>query len=142
MVPDCIAPPRVFNHRSARADVRFLGAATWSVSYSGVLSSACFSALRHEVLQATQGARSMLLRMDGAMTLARPLVPAGTYRTNRAPAVVVVRPDQYDVWAEYANLMACAGVTRAVVLQHDLALAHRLLQCFAGQPLIEWRAAH
>lgn len=133
---------REFNRQSGRATVREIAADVWSVRYSGLISVASFADLRRDVLHSTRGAQSMILRMDTALTTSVPPIPAGTYQLNAAPAVVVVRPDQYPVWAEYARMMARLGVTRAVVLESDLALAYRLADCFAGRALTEWPAVH
>ena len=131
-----------FNHQAGRAIVHSMGTDVWSVRYSGVISPLSFNDLRRDVLHVTQGAQSMILRMDSALTLLTPRIPEGTYAANTAPGVVVVRPDQYPMWAEYARRMARLGVIRAVVLQTDLALARRLMDCFAGRVLPELPAVH
>lgn len=131
-----------FNHLSGRATVHSLGVDVWSVRYSGVISAACFDGLRRDVLQTTQGAQSMILRMDTALTLSTPPIPNGTYAANTAPGVVVVREDQHAVWLEYARRVARLGIIRAVFLQRDLVLARQVMDCFAGRVLAELPAVH
>ena len=126
---------REFNRMSGRATVHQIGIDVWDVGYSGLISKASFCDLRGDVIKATHGAVTMLLRMDKAITIITPEAPEVAYKSNTAPGVVIVRDDQYQVWAEYARLMARVGVIRAVVLQHELPLAHQLMECFSGQRL-------
>lgn len=126
---------RVFSCNSGCVQVRQVGADVWCARYSGLLCKETFSSLRRDVLQATHGAKAMLLRMNRSMTLVAPPVPKDDYKLNKAPGVIVVRPDQYAMWMEYAQLMAKIGVVRAIVLQTEQALAHQLLECFSEQSL-------
>ena len=124
----------VFQCKSARAAVHEVRPFVWRAEYTGPMCRECFDDLRAKVVQATQEARVLLIRMDRALSVSAlvPEVPPTTYRINRAPAAVIVRPDQFDVWQAYADRMADIGIMRAVFLESQLAQAHRLVDCLAG----------
>ena len=124
----------VFQCKSARAAVHEVRPFVWSADYTGPMCHECFDELRAKVLQATQEARVLLIRMDRALSVSAlvPDVPPTTYRINRAPAAVIVRPDQFDVWQDYAKRLADIGIMRAVFFDSQLVQARRLVACLAG----------
>lgn len=112
----------------------------FGASYSGVLSRACFANLRASVVRATQKARVVTLHMEKAlMTEHAPDIPTGVYRLNLAPAAVIVRPDQVDVWRDYADKMADLGIMRVVFLYSQRAEHRLFLDCLSGA---QGRAGH
>lgn len=126
---------REFNRLSGRATVRQVGVDVWNVGYSGFIANSCFADLRGDVIQATHGASAVLLRMDKAIAFTSPDVRREAYKLNPAPGVVVVRRDQYSLWAEYAKQTAQVGIIRAIVLADELPMAHQMMECFSGQQL-------
>lgn len=94
--------------------------------YSGALSAKAFDALRCDVLRDTNPAPGVVLRMDRSLTLmsAMPKIPTGTYVPTAPAGAVIVRFDQYEMWAQYTRELAKVGVMRAVFLDSHAALAY------------------
>lgn len=127
------ANKREYTCESARATVWQEGEYVFGASYSGVLSRACFADLRASVINATQKARVMRIHMEKAVMLdMSPIVPPGVYLGNMAPAAVIVRPDQVDVWADYADKLAELGIMRVVFLYSQRAEQQLFVDCLSG----------
>jgi hypothetical protein len=126
--------PKTFSCESARAVVWQELDRAWNAEYSGVLTRDCFADLRSAVVNATRDARVMTMDMSRALMTCyeAPSIPRNTYLANVAPAAVVVRPDQYDVWRDYAGQAANQGIIRVVFLVSQLPQAQRWVACLAA----------
>ena len=124
---------REYTCESARATVWQEGDYVFGASYSGVLSRACFATLRASVIKATQEARVMRIHMEKAVIAdMTPGIPSGIYRDNMAPAAIVVRPDQIDVWSDYADKLEELGIMRVVFLYSQRAEQQLFVDCLSG----------
>jgi hypothetical protein len=94
--------------------------------YTGPISAQAFEVLRLGVLRETQGSPCAVIRMDGSLMLLSlpPVIGPGVYTGRSAPGAVIVRADQYELWAEYSRRLASVGVMRAVFLDSHAALAY------------------
>ena len=136
-----IAKPRVkkvFSHHSAMATVTELRHQVWQASYTGVMSPITFDVLRAKVVKATAQAKVLVLRMERALIAiaAPPPIPLNTYCTNCAPAAVVVRPDQFELWSDYARQMDAIGIMRAIFLEHQQDQVDRFVACLTGDQAV------
>jgi hypothetical protein len=134
-----------FYHHSARVKVSNVARHLWRLDYSGVMGHEAFIRLRAQAVQATQQAHALQIHVERALIITDMMPQPGRdiYRHNRAPAAVVVRPDQFDLWLAYARAMERIGITRMIFLPHQQHLADRFLDCLVGaQNLVEqqWRA--
>jgi hypothetical protein len=119
-------PASVVVHvRAATARISWLHEGVPEVIYRGVLTLETFKQLRYEVLQATRGARSLILRMESAVCAMDRSVSLNTsgYPTDTPPAAVVCTAEDYPLWSEYGGALAQGGVMRAVFLPEHLELA-------------------
>ena len=128
----------VFCCESAKASVCRESQFVYSVEYSGVLSRSCFAELRAKVIDATQEARVLTLHVEKALMAenAAPAIPLDTYRLNMAPAAVIVRPDQFDVFTDYAEKMADLGITRVVFLYSQQMESRLFVDCLSGAQVL------
>lgn len=64
--------------------------------------------------------------MDRSLVLLSlpPDIAPGVYTSRAAPGAVIVRADQYELWAEYARRLSNVGVLRAVFLESHATLAY------------------
>ena len=113
-----------FTHHSARVVCRRKGRLALAC-YSGPMCHQAFEALRLRVVQASSGAACLVLRVDRSLCLmgANPFVNG--YSPVAVPGAVIVRPDQYSLWSDYAQVMAQAGIRRAVFLDSELELCRQ-----------------
>lgn len=118
---------KTFSSESARAVVWEDLDRAWNAEYSGVLTQDCFADLRAAVVHETRDAKVMMMDMSRALMTCceAPPIADDTYLANVAPAAVLVRPDQYEVWRAYAGQAANQGVIRVVFLTSQLAQAQR-----------------
>lgn len=94
------------------------------VEFSGPVCEAAFGSLAPRVLEETRGARTLAIRMDSCLMLTdRPPAVADGYQGNTAPGCVIVRADQFDIWSDYAAMLAQVGIRRIVFLDSQLHLA-------------------
>lgn len=130
---ECRANKREYTCESARATVWQEGDYVFGVDYSGVLSRACFADLRASVIKATQKARVMRVHMEKAVIAdINPGIPHGIYHGNMAPAAIIVRPDQIDVWSDYADRLEELGIMRVVFLYSQRAEQQLFVDCLSG----------
>jgi len=124
---------KLFSCESAQAVVWRDDEHTWNAEYSGVLSQDCFADLRASVVYETRGAKVTTMHMGRALMAfnVAPPIYDDTYAGSRAPGAMVVRPDQYDVWRDYAGQMANRGIIRVVFLTSQLPQARRWTDRFA-----------
>jgi hypothetical protein len=94
--------------------------------YTGPISANAFGILRLGVLRETEGSPCAVIRMDRSLMLVSlpPVIAPGVYTARSAPGAVIVRADQYEMWAEYARRLANVGVMRAVFLESHATLAY------------------
>lgn len=130
-----------FECESARATVWRKGELVWATSYSGVLSRSCFAGLRADVIKATRAARVLEFHMQKALMAdnAAPDIPRGTYTINTTPAAIIVRPDQYQMWSDYADAMQDIGIMRVVFLYSQQRERQIFVDCLSGA---QSRVAH
>ena len=129
-----------FCHHSARVKVTHLAPHLWRLDYTGVMGHEAFSTLRAQAVQATQEAHALQIHVERALitTDMMPRPGRDIYRNNMAPAAVVVRPDQFKLWLDYAHQMERIGITRMIFLETQKHLAQRFLDCLVGaQNLVE-----
>lgn len=109
-----------FRYHSAQAKCRRKGSLVVA-KWSGPLCAVALDKLRARVVFAAQGAGCMVLRMDSAlMMMAQVPGPDASYLTHKSiPGALIVRPDQYDLWADYSRAMALIGVRRCVFLASE-----------------------
>lgn len=134
-----------FHYHSARVKVSNLARHLWRLDYSGVMGHEAFIQLRAQAVEATQEAHALQIHVERALitTDLMPQPGRDIYRHNMAPAAVVVRPDQFELWLAYARAMERIGITRMIFLETQQHLAQRFLDCLVGaQNLVEqqWRA--
>lgn len=114
---------RVFGHHSARARCRhFQPQGVGCITYSGLVGQAALETLEPLAMGELGRAQALIIRLDGCVLIA----PNGALMTgleSGRDACVLVRPEQYDVYAEYALHMADQGVKRVVFLNSQAHLA-------------------
>ena len=116
---------QVFRYHAAKAGCRKIGySGLMEAAYTGPVCAGAFGVLEPQVMAATGGAKALLIRMDGCLTLmTRPLqVPEDAYKKSSPDGCMVVRADQLDFWADYAADMALRGVRRVVFLDSQIPL--------------------
>lgn len=116
-----------WRYDGARAVTEMLGATgVIQADYTGPISPQAFDALRSEALIASRHARAFVVRVDQAIVLAGehpPLAP-DSYQQDTAPGCIIVRPDQYLAWNQYAQKLAKFGIVRAVFLDKHAQLGY------------------
>lgn len=114
---------QTFRHYSAKVHVCRRGQVAIA-SYTGPLCDQAFAVLRPRVVTAVTGAQCLVLRMDRSLCLMgeAPGIPDGAYRRGAAPGAVIVRPEQLDLWKDYARAMSSVGVRRGIFLNSELEL--------------------
>ena len=129
---------KVFRHHSATATVIERCHQVWQADYSGVMSHDCFHVLRGKVIKATAQARVMVIHMERALMAIgmAPPIPPNTYRVNCAPAAIVVRPDQHQLWSDYARGMEAIGITRVIFLEHQPDQVERFVACLTSDQAV------
>ena len=129
---------KVFNHHSAVATVTELRHHVWQASYTGVMSPATFDVLRAKVIHATVKANILVVHMERALIAIGepPPIPLNTYRMNCAPAAIVVRADQHQLWSDYAENMATIGIMRLIFLEHQQDQVQRFVACLTGDQAV------
>lgn len=97
------------------------------VTYWGVLTCAALDALRLVLVKEAAQEASLIVRLDKVLYgfACAPPVPVGAYPCNSAPAALVVQPENYDMWTDYARNLAAHGVMRAVFLSSELVQAEQ-----------------
>lgn len=93
------------------------------VNYKGPLSLTSLGYLQGVVLAETRDIPALVLRMDRAL-LALASIPVADKMKYKPAGALVVRPDQFDLCASYAESLAVIGVRRVVFLESQLALAY------------------
>lgn len=123
-----------FRHHSSRVKVSHVGRQLWRLDYTGVMGDAAFAALRANALSATRGAELFFIHMERSLVATSQMPPPcrKIYAGSVAPAAIVVRPDQWRLWKDYADAMARIGIMRLIFLESDQAQAQRWLDCWQG----------
>lgn len=111
-------------HHGARVVCRRRGDIAIS-DYSGVLCQTSFEWLRPRVVQSSAGALCAVIRMDKTLSLMTTAPQAAQYPAFSIPGAVIVRADQYDLWADYAQAMASVNIRRAVFLDSQLGVCRQ-----------------
>ena len=103
-------------------------------NYSGPLCARVFDALRTEMMVTTDKARASVVRLDRSLILASALPKLPPGKIDTAPAALIVRPEQYDIFFEYAKQLATQGALRLVFRDCHAHYAYEwaLSQCQAG----------
>lgn len=123
-----------FTHHAATARIHTLGGGVSEIAYSGPMGHESLEKLRSLALAATAGASCLVLRMDRVLNTTHCLPPAcrEAYSGNTAPAAVIVREDQFEMWDVYARQAARQGIMRAVFLSAFADQAYRWARASAG----------
>lgn len=121
MTKTIVTVGETFRHHSAKVHVCRRGVVAIA-SYTGPLCNQAFDVLRPRVVTAVSGAQCLVIRMDRSLCLMgeSPGAPNGTYRRCAAPGAVIVRPEQLDLWQDYAKAMATIGVRRGIFLNSEM----------------------
>ena len=127
-----------FRYCSGRASVtRITSCGVFEGAYTGEMTAKAFDALRSEALNASRSAKAFVVRLDGGAFQAgeNPEVCEGSYGEGVAPGALIVRPDQYAVFAAYAMNAARFGVMRSVWLESHASKAYEwaIRQALAAQ---------
>lgn len=112
-----------FSHHSALVRCRRINSGrVFVASWSGPLYFSAMESLRDQVADAALGAQCLILRIDRALDLMgdSPSTRIQSYRPGVAPGAIIVRADQYQPWADYADNMATKGIIRMVFLNSQL----------------------
>lgn len=124
---------QTIRYNAARGSVGVICKASGLVeaNYSGPLTVAAFDALRDEMIKTTDAARASVIRLDKSLIAASslPELPPGHIYT--APAALIVRSDQYELFQAYAKQLARQGALRLVFHNHHAHYAYEwaLEQC-------------
>lgn len=122
--PHIVKRMQTYNYHSTQAHCSRLGTmGLMQADYHGPLCSRAFSVLAPQVLHATQDAPAVMIRMDESLTLMEESPPPPGYRLDSPPACIIVRADQYTLWADYAIRLSTFGVRRVVFLDSQMELA-------------------
>lgn len=129
-----VAREHRFTCRAASVSAVEIEPGVWHVEYAGLMFQSCLNFLRAKEVEATKEARVLFIRMDKVymVTSHMPSVHCGHERINMAPATMIVRPDQYAKWANYATKMAQIGIMRAIFLPSQVAQALRMVDRLSG----------
>lgn len=82
-------------------------------------------------MQWMAGVKALAIRLDGCVMAA----PVGAVAGGETDACLLVRPDQYDFYFDYALRMADRGVKRVVFLDSQLHLAQQWIDRRSSAPL-------
>jgi hypothetical protein len=120
------------SHHSARVSIAHKGAVAVA-DYSGPLCRSAFAVLRPRVVLATTGAKCLVLRMDKCLCLLGEVPEVKGYTAKSLPGAVLVRPDQYQIWADYALAMANIGIKRVVFRLSEKEMCRELVDVWIAQ---------
>lgn len=118
---------KTFTFNAARVSTQFESkSGLCEAIYSGPMTAKAFSALRFEALQASLKTAVYVVRMDRALIAMSdgPPVDDGSYAEDTAPGALIVRPDQYQAFQEYALKASAFGIVRTVWTEANSRLAY------------------
>lgn len=117
---------KTLRHHSAEARIQRLDGRVVEAVFFGAINAAAFDQLRTQIIEASQDAASMVIRLDRALILsiARPAAPSSLYGVRSIPASLIVSEDQLKPWTDYARLMMMIGVRRLVFSSSQASLAY------------------
>ena len=100
------------------------------VTYTGILTEKNLSQMRDLVIDATQGANGVVIRLDRALlaTNVGGSSPRPNQRLSNAPAAFVVSAEQYDSAVAYSAAVAEFGIRRVVFLTSQIEQARAWAQ--------------
>ena len=109
----------MFRHGSSQATISQITlCGVFEAAYSGEICAEARDKLRQESLIASAAAKVFVVRLDGAQFSGAEnySMEAKTFSENAAPGVLIVRPDQFEVFSAYAKTASKVGVMRSVWL--------------------------
>ena len=108
---------QVFTCKSAVTKVTWPNPKVAVVTYSGVLCKPCLLELRKKAIYATLRARVLVLDYSRVLFAMEEFFPATRLEgATDAPAIIIVKQEQYDFALGYASAMADLGIMRDVAL--------------------------
>ena len=118
---------QIFSYYAATARVQQLEGGVSEIIYCGPMSQHAFDLLRRQALDTTACAACLVVRIDKVLSTmsCAPMAGGPHYGINRAPAAVIAREDQFDMWDDYARQVARHGIMRAVFLDSFAAQAYQ-----------------
>ena len=95
--------------------------------YTGPFTEKAFEILRFDALQASLKSSVYVVRLDRALIVMgdNPLVEEDSYGQDTPAGAMIVRPDQYDFWQDYALKAAKFGIVRTVWTAANSQLAYQ-----------------
>jgi hypothetical protein len=110
------------------------------VSYYGMIDPASFDYLRSKLLDCSQSANALVIRMDRSLMLMAhpPPIPEGIYDAQTPPAAIVVRDQDFEVWSTYGKALATCGVMRSVFLSQQSEKAYQWAEFQAAAKPARW----
>ena len=95
--------------------------------YSGPMTERAFDALRSEALEASAQCSAYVVRLDRALIVMgdEPPVEEESYAPDTPAGAMIVRPDQYDFWQDYALRASKFGIVRTVWVEANARLAYQ-----------------
>lgn len=128
---------KIFQWKSARVRLREVRPGGWTTCYTGLISCECFSVLSHWVLVETHDARCIVVHFEKAF-FASNIWAARRPGKDVFPkriALVIVRPDQLQVWEKYAAVNTGKGIMRAFFLPFEVELVYQIANQIVGAGL-------
>jgi hypothetical protein len=102
-------------------------------SYIGVVRATEFEGVRREVLGSVTDAVAILFLADAGTVVLNevPEVPEIILLRGSPPGAVVVEPEQFRLWLDYANKLSKVGVIRGIFLPNEMVLAQQFVDRLA-----------
>ena len=94
--------------------------------YTGPMTANAFDVLRTEALEATAHCSAYVVRLDRALIVMGDDAPVEehSYAPDTPPGAMIVRPDQYLLWQDYALQASKFGIVRTVWVEANARLAY------------------
>ena len=116
-----------FKFNAARVSTQYIAkSGLCEAIYTGPMTVKAFDALRFEALQSSRQTAAYVVRMDMALIAMSddPPVDDESYSPDTAAGALVVRPEQYQFWQDYAFKAAKFGIVRTVWTEANARLAY------------------
>jgi hypothetical protein len=116
-----------FQFKAAKATARYLTKTRLCESkYTGPMTTKALEVLCAGVIGATLAASAYVVRLDKALVLANDPLPfwKELYQADAPAGAMIVRPEQYDYWTDFALRASRFGVVRTVWTPVNAQLAY------------------
>lgn len=118
---------QLFRFNAARVSTEYVTkSGLCEAVYSGPMTRQAFDALRTEALQASAKCAAYVVRLDRALLAMsdEPPVDDVSYAVDTPAGALIVRPDQYRFWQDYALKASKYGIVRTVWTEANARLAY------------------